>query len=157
MHTGRPFTIFSGNNNSLVQVGGQLGSAMGDCLRGSVPGNLLEDGKGGGPLFFDTTAFAVPTAVSPTDPTKTVPRLGTCPRNNMYGPGLVNVDGSVSRSFNYFGEGRSLEFRWEAFNLLNTPYFGLPNHDVSSPSSFGRITSLQGDPRTMQFALRFMF
>jgi hypothetical protein len=82
------------------------------------------------------------------------------------------VDFSVSRSFNYFGEGRSLEFRWEAFNLTNTPYFGLPTRDVSgcsvngvvgnnaclnSKSNFGRITSLQGDPRTMQFALRFMF
>lgn len=157
MHTGRPFTVFSNNNNSLVQIGGNLGTAMGDCLRGSVPGNLVEDHVGGGPLFFDTTAFAVPTAPNPTGAPGTVPRLGTCPRNNLYGPGLVNVDSAVARSFGYFGEGRNLEFRWEAFNLLNTPYFGLPGHDVSSSSSFGRITSLQGDPRTMQFALRFTF
>src|SRR5438067_6220637 len=170
IHTGRPFTIFSGNNNSLVQVGGQLGSALGDCLRGSVSGGVSEDRLGNGPAFFDVTAFAVPSAASPTG-TGTVPRLGTCPRNTLYGPGLTNVDFSLGRTFGYFGEGRSLEFRWEAFNLLNTPYFGLPQHDVSSCSSingvaatapnhcgnFGRITSLQGDPRTMQFSLRFMF
>ena len=60
----------------------------------------------------------------------------------------------------------------EAFNLANHPYFGQPsfNCNVSPPASttaavpscsssstFGRITSLQGDPRSMQFSLRFAF
>src|SRR5207248_986884 len=114
-----------------------------------------------------------PWAVSanPAAPTATVARLGTCSRNNMYGPGLVNTDFGLARVFPLFHEGRNLEFRWEAFNLLNTPYFGLPNAScaVNRPPSttapvpsckngtFGRITQLQGDPRTMQFALKFTF
>src|SRR6266566_2665455 len=141
-HTGRPFTIFSSNNNAIVQVRGGLTNALADCL-------------GGGPLsadqrtvdkWFDTSRFATPPG-----------RLGTCGRNqNLRGPGLSDFDLGISRAFDYFGEGRSLEFRWEAFNLFNTPYFGLPTNNVNS-GSFGKITSLAGDPRVMQFALRFAF
>ncbi len=159
-HTGRPFTIFAGGNSSAFQTGGFGATALADCPNGAVSTDLVDKG-GSGPYWFDPTAFSVPTAVSPTDPTKTVPRLGTCPRNNMYGPGIANVDFALTRSFKYFGEGRSLDFRWEAFNLLNTPYFSVPQHDCSSNCStnatFGRITSLQGDPRSMQFSLRFSF
>jgi outer membrane receptor protein involved in Fe transport len=159
LHSGRPFTIFSGNNNSLVQVGGQLGSALGSGAGGgacnSVSGSLNDTG-GSGPMWFDTTKFSIPTAPNPTG-AGTVAALGNCPRNNMYGPGLVNVDFALTRDFEYFGEGRNLAFRWEVFNLLNTPYFGLPGRDVSNASAFGRITNLQGDPRVMQFALRFSF
>jgi len=156
VHKGRAFTIFSSSNNSLVQNRGGLTNALADCLRGSVPGDLVDLG-GVGPTWFDTTAFARPLAPNP-DPSNAalVPRLGNCPRNNMRGPGYSNVDFAVGRSFNYFGEGRSLEFRWETFNLLNTPQFGLPTNNVNS-GSFGKITSLAGDPRVMQFALRFAF
>lgn len=67
------------------------------------------------------------------------------------GPGLVNFDFAVARSFECFGEGRRLEFRWEMFNMFNTPQFGLPERNRSS-SSAGRISTLAGDPRVMQFA-----
>jgi hypothetical protein len=159
-HTGRPFTIFAGGNSSAFQTGGFGATALADCPNGAVSTGLDDQG-GSGPYWFDRTAFTVPSATSPIDPTKTVPRLGTCSRNNMYGPGIANVDFGLTRSFKYFGEGRSLDFRWEAFNLLNTPYFSVPQHDCSSNCStngtFGRITSLQGDPRSMQFSLRFSF
>ena len=96
--------------------------------------------------WFETAAFAVPTPA----------RLGTCGRNTLYGPGLVNFDLSLARNFDYFGEGRSLEFRWETFNMFNTPYFGLPDRNRSS-GSFMRIGNLSGDPRVMQFAFKFYF
>ena len=153
-HTGRPFTVFAGNNSSAFQTGGFGATALADCPNGSAPTNLNYQGT---KLFwFDPAQFTLPSAPSPTDPTKTVPRLGTCSRNNMYGPGLVNVDFAVARVFGLFHEGRNLEFRWEAFNLLNTPYFGLPTNNLNS-GTFAQITQLQGDPRTMQFALKFVF
>ena len=157
-HTGRPFTIFAGNNSSAFQTGGFGATALADCPNGSAP-TTLNDTGGAGPFWFNPAQFSVPVALSPNPatPTATVPRLGTCSRNNMYGPGLVNVDLGVARVFPLFSEGRNLEFRWEAFNLLNTPYFGLPNANISSGGTFGRITQLQGDPRTMQFALKFSF
>lgn len=51
---------------------------------------------------------------------------------------------------------KDLELRWEMFNVFNTPQFGLPERNVSS-GAFGRITSFAGDPRLMQFALKFNF
>ena len=53
-------------------------------------------------------------------------------------------------------EGHALQFRWEAFNLLNHPVWGLPNTTLSSPQ-FGRITSTNGSMRQMQFALKYTF
>jgi hypothetical protein len=174
-HTGRPFTIKDGNNDGAFRTGGFGGpTALADCPNGGTTATKLRDTGGSGPFWFDPSFYAVPFAQSPNPatPTAVVPRLGTCTRGTMYGPGLSNVDLAISRMFNYFGEGRSLEFRWEAFNLLNTPYFGQPsgNCGVSPPatttaavpsctsnSTFGRITSLQGDPRSMQFSLRFSF
>ena len=141
-HTGRPFTIFSSNNNSIVQVRGGLTNALADCLGGgTLPSDERTVDK-----WFGTGRFATPPG-----------RLGTCGRNqDLRGPGMSDVDFALSRTFSYFGEGRSLEFRWETFNLLNTVYFGLPTNNVNS-GSFGKITSLAGDPRVMQFALRFAF
>jgi len=152
-HGGRPFTIFSSSNNSFVQVRGGLTNALADCLgSGNLPAGQQTIDR-----WFDTTQFARPLAPNP-DPSNPalVPRLGTCPRNNMRGPGYSNVDLGLVRVFSYFGESRDLEFRWELFNLLNTPQFGLPTNNVNS-GSFGKITSLAGDPRVMQFALRFSF
>jgi hypothetical protein len=42
------------------------------------------------------------------------------------------------------------------FNFSNTVQFGLPNNQISGGSP-GVITSLAGDPRIMQFALRVKF
>jgi hypothetical protein len=47
--------------------------------------------------------------------------------------------------------------RWDVFNLFNTVNLGLPNRDLSSPSTLGTITSLSSDARTMQFAARLTF
>lgn len=51
-------------------------------------------------------------------------------------------------------EGHALQFRWEAFNLLNHPAWGLPNATVTSPQ-FGQITSTNGSMRQMQLALKY--
>jgi hypothetical protein len=53
-------------------------------------------------------------------------------------------------------EKAKLQFRWEVFNLTNTPMFSLPNATLTS-GSVGTITSLAGDPRVMQAALRLSF
>jgi len=76
-------------------------------------------------------------------------------RNILRGPGRVNLDFSVFKNFN-FSESKSLQFRAESFNLSNTPQFNLPNPAVGSAAA-GTITSTVGNPRQMQFALRFGF
>jgi hypothetical protein len=76
-------------------------------------------------------------------------------RNSLRGPHTNVFDFALMRDFNVT-ESAKIQFRWEVFNLFNTPLFGQPNTDFSS-SSAGQITSLAGDPRVMQFALKFSF
>ena len=120
---------------------GGLIDTYADCL-----GNGALSGSAQSYLhWFNTDDYALPPG-----------RLGTCGRNTLYGPGLVQFDFNLTRSFNYFGEGRRLEARWDMLNMFNTTHFGLPDTDVSD-GNFGQISSLSGDPRVMQFALKFYF
>ncbi|HEX9422587.1 MAG TPA: TonB-dependent receptor [Pyrinomonadaceae bacterium] len=154
LRTGRPFTVTAGNNSTTLggpRGGSTFNSAFADCLRDGT----LSKSERTIDRWFDLTAYATPTALNPT--TNTVqPRLGTCGRNTLRGPGLTNFDFALARTFEYFGEGRALELRWEMFNMFNTPQFGLPERNINS-SAAGKITTLSGDPRLMQFALKFNF
>ena len=144
--TGRPFTIIAGANAGTLGDRGNLPGGSGayaDCLGNGA----LSSSERGVNRWFDTADYA-----RPIDPV----RLGTCGRNTLYGPDLVQFDFNLTRSFNYFGEGRRLDLRWDMLNAFNNTHFGLPNSDVTS-GQFGQITSLSGDPRVMQFALKFYF
>jgi outer membrane receptor protein involved in Fe transport len=141
--TGRPFTIYADNNAGAVEgPRGGLIDTYADCLGNGA----LSGGAQTYLHWFNTTDYALPTPA----------RLGTCGRNTLYGPGLVQFDFNLTRSFNYFGEGRRLELRWDMLNAFNTTHFGLPDFDVSD-GNFGQISNLAGDPRVMQFALKFYF
>lgn len=152
IRSGRPFTARAGNNDTVLGGPRSAGiSAFADCLRdGSLSGSARTIDR-----WFDASAFATPTALSPTAGS-VQPRLGNCGRNTLRGPGITNFDFSLARSFAYFGEGRDLELRWEVFNMLNHPQFGLPERNINS-SAVGKITSLAGDGRVMQLALKFNF
>jgi hypothetical protein len=63
-----------------------------------------------------------------------------------------------------FGVGRTLELRMEAFNLLNTFNLAPPTlmnadrtHTNFNSGAFGRITSMAGAPRIMQFGVKYGF
>jgi hypothetical protein len=53
-------------------------------------------------------------------------------------------------------EGHKLQFRYEAFNFLNTPQFNAPDRSLGS-ATFGRISSTIINNREMQFGLKYMF
>jgi len=76
-------------------------------------------------------------------------------RNTLRGPGTDVFDAALLREFP-FKEQANLEARWEVFNVTNTPEFGQPNGNITS-GGVASITSLSGDPRVMQFALRLSF
>jgi hypothetical protein len=105
---------------------------------------------------------------SPTDPRAW--QFGTSGPDlpNFRSPGFWNLDSSLSKQF-HITESRYFEFRWEAFNILNHQNLGLPNTSFCLPPNpdgstdrvhqagcqFGRITNIQTDPRSMEFALKF--
>ena len=80
--------------------------------------------------------------------------IGNLGRNTLQGPHTSVFDAALLREIPM--DRTNLEFRWEVFNVANTPLFGQPNSDFSSGVA-GQITTLSGDQRTMQFALRLSF
>ncbi len=81
--------------------------------------------------------------------------VGNVGRNTLRGPRISVFDASLLKEFP-IREAANVEFRWEVFNVANTPEFGQPNGNITS-GAVGQITTLSGDPRVMQFALRFSF
>ena len=89
--------------------------------------------------------------------------LGNFKRNSVRAPGFWAIDMALSRVVR-FGESRSLELRVETFNLLNTFNWGPPTlmnadrtHTNFNSGAFGRITSMGGAPRIMQFGVKYGF
>ncbi len=97
--------------------------------------------------WFNTSAFL-----------KTIPAgqitPGTARRGSILGPGLIRWDESLFKNFK-FTENTNLQFRAEAFNVLNhTNFDGISTSRASS--LFGRVISTR-DPRILQLALKFEF
>ena len=90
-------------------------------------------------------------------------------RNVLNMSEYMTLDFGLSKVFKMPVEGHRLQFRWEVFNALNQQYLGhiygsrsslgvsQDPHIGTAPADFGNITSIQGSPRVMQFALRYDF
>src|SRR5262245_29657127 len=95
-------------------------------------------------------------------------------RNVFRNVGYANFDASIAKTFKMpWSEGHALQFRMEAFNLLNYQAmgafdtsrsgYGIPINPfptqapLNPPVNFSRYTAIQGDARFMQFFLRYSF
>src|SRR5207249_4208461 len=96
--------------------------------------------------YFNPAAFATPATGA----------YGNGGFDNVVGPGFWQWDQALSREFQ-IKEGQRLELRAEAFNLTNSLRRGNPGVSLSSVNTFGRILSINGGPRIMQFALKYAF
>jgi hypothetical protein len=81
--------------------------------------------------------------------------VGNGTRNSLNSPATDVFDAALIKDFP-ITENLRTEFRWEVFNVLNHPLFAAPGGDISTGAA-AQITSLSGDPRVMQFALRVDF
>jgi hypothetical protein len=93
--------------------------------------------------FLNPAAFAQPALGT----------FGTAPRNGYVGPGRKTVDLSLVRAFR-FGT-QQIQARVETFNVFNWNNWGNPNLQITN-ANFGRILTV-GNPRIMQFALKYSF
>ena len=95
--------------------------------------------------FLNRDAFAFPAPGT----------LGNYKKNSIEGPRFWSVDVALSRLVP-LGAARSVQLRIEVFNLLNTFNLGLPE-TVLDTATFGRITTMAGNPRLMQFGIKYGF
>ena len=82
-------------------------------------------------------------------------RTETPRRGILRGDHQWNVDFSLFKRFSVTGS-QSLEFRAEAFNLLNSVYFDLPNTAIDTAAG-GRVTATSNAARQLQFGLKYLF
>jgi hypothetical protein len=108
---------------------------------------VSDDVYGDGTLlaYLNRSAFALPALGT----------FGDHVRNSVKGPSFWKADVALSRLFS-FTSSQELEVRVEAFNLFNRFNWGNPNVNFSS-GSFGRITAMAGDPRILQFGVKYAF
>jgi hypothetical protein len=95
--------------------------------------------------FFNTDAFMAPAPFT----------FGNAGRNTIPGPGNNIFDFALQRQF-LVREGHTIRFRAETFNAFNHPNWGIPGPYPDFGPFFGKIFT-SGEPRRMQFALRYDF
>jgi len=96
--------------------------------------------------WFNTSAFAVQASGT----------YGNAPRNVITGPGVLNLDAGIHKTLT-FSEHLSTQLRLESFNVTNSPHYGSPALNVQSPTTLGTITTVTGNPRQNQLAIKFLF
>jgi Carboxypeptidase regulatory-like domain/TonB dependent receptor len=160
-------TVHGGLPISMIQFGndptGAYFQPRPDCLAPSRP-TPYKDFAGGGYVWFDPTTMAIP------GPGK----LGTCGISSERGPGLKQIDMSLSKKFP-ITEHQWLEFRFDAINAFNTPIFAVSGYATDvfpgggiDKSRYGTDASYTaGIPtgvvntslgaRNLQFALKWFF
>ncbi len=157
-------TAMKGNPFSPILAfdrAGQITRSGGDAQRpslrsGANPNAVTGDVDG----WIDIAALELPAAG----------RFGNLPRNSLIGPGLLTVDVALVKNFAFGGE-RQLQFRLEAFNLLNRANFSVPGdrtvftgsrvvggveQAIVNPSA-GLLDSTSTTSRQMQLGVKFLF
>lgn len=153
--TGQPFTLNDGFDRTSIG-----GAARPDL----VPGRSANPILGRVEQWYDPTAFALQAPGT----------FGTLGRDTLTGPGLVNFDVALAKTFK-IKDKLNAQFRAEGFNIFNHPNFGMPNLNlytgpacsagqtgncvgpgIPNPNA-GRITSTVTTSRQLQFALKLIF
>jgi hypothetical protein len=138
--TGSPFNIKSGRDNSLTGLGNDRPKLTGDSTDPAAGADKR--------VWFNSAAFAV----------NDLGTFGTLGRNVLRGPSLFSWDMGLFKTF-AFTERFQTQFRAEFFNIFNQTNFDNPNTTVTG-GGFGTITKTvngAGDPRIIQFGLKFAF
>ena len=142
---GFPLKLSDNIGNQLTAIGLGIGGLRPDV----VSGCSKTAGGQSTAQWFNTACFANPTGYQFGDEPRVDPTLRQA--------GINNFDFSLFKR-TYFGPDQklNLEFRTEFFNLFNRVQYAAPNTTLGS-SQFGVVSASNGNPRLVQFGLRFSF
>lgn len=150
LQTGNPLTPHT-TNTSFLGTGVQRPNVSGPVETGFQPAT---NGNAAVVTYFDNTSVF-------SNPGNAFGNLG---RNVLIGPGFYNVDLSLVKNTRLLREHENvqLQFRVDAFDLLNQANFGNPGLSFGT-STFGLISSTRfpagdsGSSRQLQLALKLRF
>jgi hypothetical protein len=137
--SGSPFSVRS--NDDFAGVGAGSGNQFWNLVGDP---NIAHGDFTSSATWFNPAAFARPAAST----------FGVQPRNSLRNPPTWNFDLGVRKSIPVRGS-HQVQFRAEAFNVLNHPNWANANNNPNS-GSFGQVTQ-KVDQRTVQLALRYSF
>jgi hypothetical protein len=152
--SGGPFTLKIGNDRAFTgnsTVGGTTGAQRPDFL--NIPGCSPNAVTGNIDNYINTACFAYPAPGV----------LGNLGRNTLRMPTYRDLDFSVFKNQNLWGEKLKMQFRAEMFNLLNNT--NLQTQMLVIFDGSGKLVGNVGQPhsptvntsRQIQFGLRFLF
>jgi hypothetical protein len=105
-------------------------------------------------LWFDKACLANPPGVAGVD---AVNRVGNAGRNTINGPSTTRLDATLAKNIR-FSESKSIQLRWEVFNVLNhTNFTTFLSTNVTSASAGLINIGTTRDARSMQLAIKFLF
>ena len=169
--SGQNFQVTNGSGDPAALSGsGGIGrtSVSGYDRPDVVPGQALIPSNQSQSEWFNPAAFCI----IPSLPGQTAPKGAQAPMCTAalptgfpvfgnFGVSVLrdqffyDVDFSMAKSFR-ISEGKSLQFRAEAFNVFNMQILGTPGADVTS-GTLGVIHSISSTPRELQFGAKFVF
>ncbi len=139
LRSGEVYTMWE--NGDVAQIGGTIFPYGRPNL---VPGVSPTPHHPTYQEWFNPAAFSVP-----------VRSFGDVGRDSMRSSHVITTDFSVLKNF-AFTEKIFVQFRAEAFNIMNIQNYGVPDSNISDTTA-GVISSLAAKPRELQFALRLSF
>jgi hypothetical protein len=156
--SGQPLTVFVTSNRSRSQWNPSRGPGIGQDRPSYAPGFGPDNAVlGGVDQWFNPAAFVLQPAGT----------FGNTGRGDFIGPDLRTLDLSLSKQtrFGALGSQGRLEFRIEAFNILNRANFGVPElrafagqaDNEATLATFGRISNTVTSSRQVQLGIRATF
>jgi hypothetical protein len=164
--TGLPFTVSTNGSNLNTPGTAQTGQLTGVY-------RVTHQVGGGNNHWFDPTAFSTPSGcpAAPAVCTAQNAGVGNTGRNQFRGPGYIQDNFSIFKSFNVYRES-AVQVRLDAMQLSNTPQFafntnGSNTNNCCTAASFGQVTTTVGSGqgavnsigggRTLQASVKFTF
>lgn len=159
--SGEPLSITSGGRGTLNRAARSTVNTVNSTLSvADLQGRtgLYFDPVTGQPQLFDPALIAAVRANPNSNAFLTNPlpgTVGSLQLTPLSGPSRFNLDMSAIKRIR-INEDMNIEFRAEAFNVLNKTNFNIAQTASINSSSFGNITSTF-DARIIQLALKFNF
>ncbi len=157
--TGQPFSVADGSQPLPVNLGGAIYSDRPQQLLKPTVSNPTINHAFNNTRYDHTLPATDPHNVSAAWGAQPVGFVGNERRNQLFGFHQRRLDLSLFRDFKV-AEGTKVQFRAEAYNVTNTPDFGVPDSAMSDGAKFGVVNSTtpsQVTARVFQFAGKLVF